>query len=103
MGPTNSGKTHAALQALKAADTGIYCGPLRLLAWEASLKQLHHLLDSLSDYSLAHDISIDKCMSCHLQITSCVVVAAKMYGSVTHAVRILVWLAESTECTNSEY
>ena len=27
MGPTNSGKTHAALQALKAADTGVYCGP----------------------------------------------------------------------------
>ena len=36
MGPTNSGKTHAALQALKAAETGVYCGPLRLLAWEAS-------------------------------------------------------------------
>ncbi len=34
MGPTNSGKTHAALQALKAAETGVYCGPLRLLAWE---------------------------------------------------------------------
>ena len=34
MGPTNSGKTHAALQALKSAGTGVYCGPLRLLAWE---------------------------------------------------------------------
>ena len=39
MGPTNSGKTHAALQALKAAETGVYCGPLRLLAWEACLCQ----------------------------------------------------------------
>ena len=38
MGPTNSGKTHAALQALKAAGTGVYCGPLRLLAWEASFR-----------------------------------------------------------------
>ena len=33
-GPTNSGKTHAALEALKAAGSGVYCGPLRLLAWE---------------------------------------------------------------------
>lgn len=34
-GPTNSGKTHAALEALKAARSGVYCGPLRLLALEA--------------------------------------------------------------------
>lgn len=36
VGPTNSGKTYAALQALKTAKTGIYCGPLRLLAWEVT-------------------------------------------------------------------
>lgn len=34
VGPTNSGKTFSALQRLKAAKTGLYCGPLRLLAWE---------------------------------------------------------------------
>jgi hypothetical protein len=28
------GKTHAALAALMAADSGVYCGPLRLLACE---------------------------------------------------------------------
>eukprot|EP00803_Ostreobium_quekettii_P007030 evm.model.scf_827.5 EVM.evm.TU.scf_827.5 scf_827:49902-60555(+) len=33
-GPTNSGKTHNALAAFKAAGSGIYCGPLRLLAME---------------------------------------------------------------------
>jgi hypothetical protein len=33
-GPTNSGKTYSALQALKAAPRGVYCGPLRLLAME---------------------------------------------------------------------
>ncbi|CAM9327719.1 unnamed protein product [Phaeothamnion confervicola] len=33
-GPTNSGKTHAALAALRNAADGVYCGPLRLLAWE---------------------------------------------------------------------
>ncbi|MEW5304194.1 MAG: hypothetical protein WDW36_006823 [Sanguina aurantia] len=34
-GPTNSGKTYNALQALKSCETGLYCGPLRLLALEA--------------------------------------------------------------------
>ncbi|MBQ7266067.1 MAG: helicase [Firmicutes bacterium] len=33
-GPTNSGKTYEALQALKKADSGIYLAPLRLLAYE---------------------------------------------------------------------
>lgn len=37
-GPTNSGKTYHALEALKAADPelggGVFCGPLRLLALE---------------------------------------------------------------------
>jgi ATP-dependent RNA helicase SUPV3L1/SUV3 len=34
LGPTNSGKTHRALRALAAAPSGIYLGPLRLLALE---------------------------------------------------------------------
>lgn len=34
VGPTNSGKTHAALVALTKAKTGIFAGPLRLLAHE---------------------------------------------------------------------
>ncbi|WP_019906610.1 helicase-related protein [Methylobacterium sp. 77] len=34
MGPTNSGKTYAALQVLAAAPTGTYLAPLRLLALE---------------------------------------------------------------------
>eukprot|EP01083_Nonionella_stella_P055380 146114_1 len=33
-GPTNSGKTYHALEALKKAKNGVYCAPLRLLAWE---------------------------------------------------------------------
>lgn len=33
-GPTNSGKTHNALEALMHAQSGLYCGPLRLLAVE---------------------------------------------------------------------
>ena len=34
VGPTNSGKTHAAIQRLRQAESGVYCSPLRLLAWE---------------------------------------------------------------------
>jgi ATP-dependent RNA helicase SUPV3L1/SUV3 len=34
LGPTNSGKTHHAIQALIAAKSGIYLAPLRLLAME---------------------------------------------------------------------
>lgn len=34
VGPTNSGKTHRAIEALKAARDGIYLAPLRLLALE---------------------------------------------------------------------
>ncbi|PRW56167.1 ATP-dependent RNA helicase mitochondrial [Chlorella sorokiniana] len=33
-GPTNSGKTYNALQAMRGAQSGVYCGPLRLLAME---------------------------------------------------------------------
>lgn len=34
LGPTNSGKTHRAILALRAAASGMYLGPLRLLALE---------------------------------------------------------------------
>jgi ATP-dependent RNA helicase SUPV3L1/SUV3 len=33
-GPTNSGKTYQALKRLREAQSGLYCGPLRLLALE---------------------------------------------------------------------
>ncbi|XP_041026541.1 DExH-box ATP-dependent RNA helicase DExH16, mitochondrial [Juglans microcarpa x Juglans regia] len=36
MGPTNSGKTYHALKQLESSSSGIYCGPLRLLAWEVA-------------------------------------------------------------------
>lgn len=36
MGPTNSGKTKSAIDSLIKAKRGIYCAPLRLLAWEIS-------------------------------------------------------------------
>ncbi|XP_052147424.1 ATP-dependent RNA helicase SUV3, mitochondrial [Oryza glaberrima] len=36
VGPTNSGKTHNALKRLEASTSGVYCGPLRLLAREVA-------------------------------------------------------------------
>ncbi|WJX54650.1 RNA helicase [Trifolium repens] len=36
VGPTNSGKTYQALKQLQLSASGIYCGPLRLLAWEVA-------------------------------------------------------------------
>lgn len=43
VGPTNSGKTYHAIQALKKAESGVYLGPLRLLALE--------MFDSLNSQS----------------------------------------------------
>ena len=40
VGPTNSGKTYESLQRLAAARTGVYLGPLRLLALEVQEKLL---------------------------------------------------------------
>lgn len=40
-GPTNSGKTYHALEKFFSAKTGIYCGPLRLLAAEVFEKANH--------------------------------------------------------------
>ncbi|XP_028390997.1 ATP-dependent RNA helicase SUPV3L1, mitochondrial-like [Dendronephthya gigantea] len=37
-GPTNSGKTHKALERFQSSKSGIYCGPLRLLASEVYQK-----------------------------------------------------------------
>lgn len=38
VGPTNSGKTYHALKRLEKAESGIYAGPLRLLAYEVYTK-----------------------------------------------------------------
>lgn len=40
VGPTNSGKTYTALQAFKQAESGVYLGPLRLLAMEIQDRML---------------------------------------------------------------
>ena len=42
MGPTNSGKTKHALDALIQAKSGIYLAPLRMLAWEVAERLGEH-------------------------------------------------------------
>lgn len=37
-GPTNSGKTYQALEKLRTSESGVYCGPLKMLAVEVSQK-----------------------------------------------------------------
>lgn len=46
IGPTNSGKTYAAMQKLRQADTGYYLAPLRLLALEGYEDLKHTGIDS---------------------------------------------------------
>ena len=45
IGPTNSGKTYQALLSLASARNGVYCGPLRLLAWEIHEKLCDGAID----------------------------------------------------------
>ncbi|ORZ07825.1 P-loop containing nucleoside triphosphate hydrolase protein [Absidia repens] len=45
VGPTNSGKTYRAIQRLQSAESGIYCGPLRLLA--------HEIFDKMNQQGIA--------------------------------------------------
>lgn len=42
-GPTNSGKTYQAMQRFLNSESGIYCGPLKLLALEVFKKSNQHV------------------------------------------------------------
>lgn len=46
LGPTNSGKTHHALEVLKERGRGVYAGPLRMLAQEAHRRLASELGDA---------------------------------------------------------
>lgn len=48
VGPTNSGKTYGALQSFMKAQSGVYCGPLRLLAHEV-FEKVHDLIKDAFD------------------------------------------------------
>ncbi|KAN0053240.1 hypothetical protein ACTA71_009689 [Dictyostelium dimigraforme] len=66
VGPTNSGKTYNALKRLMEAETGVYCGPLRLLA--------HEIYDKMNENGLnpslfTGQLRIDNPNSTHLSCT----------------------------------
>ncbi|EMP40577.1 ATP-dependent RNA helicase SUPV3L1 [Chelonia mydas] len=55
-GPTNSGKTHHAIQRYLAAKSGIYCGPLKLLAHEIFQKSN----DAVNEVAVIDEIQMIK-------------------------------------------
>jgi ATP-dependent RNA helicase SUPV3L1/SUV3 len=86
LGPTNSGKTYAAMQKLKEADTGYYLAPLRLLALEGyeSLKNagLQASLvtgeEQLIDEEAAHISSTIEMANFQVDVDVCVIDEVQM-------------------------
>ena len=80
VGPTNSGKTYHALQRLEQAESGVYAGPLRLLAHEvytrlnARGKQCH-LVTGDERHMIEGDVSMRSCTVEMVPITEDVDVA----------------------------
>lgn len=54
-GPTNSGKTYSALKAFQECKSGLYCGPLKLLAYEVATKTNNHAGESICDMIVGDD------------------------------------------------
>ncbi|UFH58089.1 helicase-related protein [Sulfurovum mangrovi] len=81
VGPTNSGKTYSALQALKESTTGYYLAPLRLLALEGyeSLKAegVHASLitgeEEIIDEASTHISSTIEMMNSSVDVDVCVI------------------------------
>ena len=81
VGPTNSGKTYAAMQHLKAATTGTYLAPLRLLAlegYETLQKQGVRVSlvtgeEEILDEEATHIASTIEMMNASLDVDVCVI------------------------------
>ena len=74
VGPTNSGKTYHALKRLEQAKTGVYAGPLRLLAHEvytrlnASGKKCHLITGDDRRINEEADQDTDSMISCTVEM-----------------------------------
>ena len=74
-GPTNSGKTYSALEALKNANSGIYCGPLKLLAVEVaekinSIDKKCDLITGDDKSYINEDLSASSHMACTIEMAN---------------------------------
>ncbi|MFO7572735.1 MAG: helicase-related protein [Gaiellaceae bacterium] len=77
LGPTNSGKTHAALDDLVAAGAGVYAGPLRMLAQEA-----HRRLGARLGHERVGLITGEERVNEHAPILCCTVEMAPQRGEL---------------------
>ena len=88
VGPTNSGKTYAALQELKSAESGLYLAPLRLLALEGyeNLKQsgvnvsLITGEEEIIDEDSTHISSTIEMLNSDIEVDVCVIDEIQMIG-----------------------
>jgi len=87
-GPTNSGKTWRAMQALEAADTGYYLAPLRLLALEGYESLREHGIgaslitgeEQLIDEEATHISSTIEMLDFNVDVDVCVIDEVQMLG-----------------------
>jgi len=87
-GPTNSGKTWRAMQALEAADTGYYLAPLRLLALEGYESLREHGIaaslitgeEQLIDEEATHISSTIEMLDFNADVDVCVIDEVQMLG-----------------------
>ena len=87
-GPTNSGKTWRAMQALEAADTGYYLAPLRLLALEGYESLREHGVaaslitgeEQLIDEEATHISSTIEMLDFNVDVDVCVIDEVQMIG-----------------------
>ena len=77
LGPTNSGKTYAALEELVAAGEGVYAGPLRMLAQEA-----HRRLGERLGYDNVGLVTGEERVSERAPIVCCTVEMAPQSGEL---------------------
>ncbi|CAG8436566.1 7159_t:CDS:10 [Funneliformis mosseae] len=82
VGPTNSGKTYNALKCLEKAESGIYCGPLRLLA--------HEIFDRMNSKSIPCNLVTGEerreLKGCDVRLTSSTIEMANLNNQLDVAV-----------------
>lgn len=90
-GPTNSGKTYHAIQRYLAAKSGVYCGPLKLLAHEIFEKSNTAVCAGFSlSCSVIKKFSGSAASSLHFKSDSGQVVQCSVFSHLTECVIISI-------------